>query len=352
MKTILLIEDNEDVRENTAEILELSHFRVITAGNGKEGIEKVREHKPDLIICDIMMPELDGYGVLHVLSKDPDTATIPFIFLSAKSERTEVRKGMNLGADDYLTKPFDDMELLQAVESRLNKHEALMSAFSRDLEGLNEFYQQARGMEELQHLSEEIRPRRFKKKMAVYDEGDLPIYLYFINQGRVKTFKTNAEGKEFVIHIYKEGEFFGYQALLEEKEHTESAAALEDCEIAMIPRQDFFDLLHRNRDLSTRFIKMLSNELHEQEERLIELAYNSVRKRTADALVMLNDKYADEDGNPLEMPVSRDNLAAIVGTAKETVIRVLSDFKDEGLIETRASNIRILNLDKLKRTLN
>jgi CheY-like chemotaxis protein len=95
------------------------------------GIEKARELKPDLIVCDIMMPELDGYGVLYSLSKNPETAVIPFIFLSAKADKTDIRRGMTLGADDYITKPFDDMDLLQAVESRLKKNELLQKEYDR-----------------------------------------------------------------------------------------------------------------------------------------------------------------------------------------------------------------------------
>ncbi|MCA6407955.1 MAG: response regulator, partial [Cytophagales bacterium] len=121
MSKILIIEDNLEVRENTAEILELAQYKVITAENGKTGVELAIKGKPDLIICDIMMPVLDGYGVLHMLSKNPETAAIPFIFLTAKSEKSDYRKGMELGADDYITKPFDDTQLLNAIEIRLKK---------------------------------------------------------------------------------------------------------------------------------------------------------------------------------------------------------------------------------------
>src|SRR5699024_1379695 len=100
-KSILLIEDDPALRENTAELLELSDYNVRTASNGRIGIELVKTEKPDLIICDIMMPEIDGYGVLETLNSNPDYAHIPFIFLSAKTEHKEIRKGMNLGADDY-----------------------------------------------------------------------------------------------------------------------------------------------------------------------------------------------------------------------------------------------------------
>ena len=119
MKKILLIEDNEDIRSNTAEILELSNYEVIVAENGKIGVAKALENKPDLIICDIMMPELDGYGVLHAVQRNESIRQTPFIFLTAKTERSDYRKGMELGADDYLTKPFDGTELLNAVNSRL-----------------------------------------------------------------------------------------------------------------------------------------------------------------------------------------------------------------------------------------
>jgi DNA-binding response OmpR family regulator len=97
---ILLIEDNNEIRENTAEILELANYRVTTAENGKVGVEKALQDRPDLIICDIMMPVLDGYGVLHLINKNSELASVPFIFLTAKSERSDFRRGMEMGADD------------------------------------------------------------------------------------------------------------------------------------------------------------------------------------------------------------------------------------------------------------
>ena len=121
MKTILLIEDNTDVLETTKEILELADYTVLTALEGKTGVELAKNEKPDLIICDIMMPELDGYGVLNILGKNPNTSSIPFIFLTAKTDKNDIRKGMNLGADDYITKPFEETELLDAVEMRLKR---------------------------------------------------------------------------------------------------------------------------------------------------------------------------------------------------------------------------------------
>src|SRR6476659_9358788 len=113
-RTILIIDDHDEIRENIAEILALGGYKTFTAENGKKGVEAALKQKPDLIVCDIMMPELDGYGVLHLLRKNPATESTPFIFLTAKTERSDFRKGMEMGADDYITKPFDDSELLGA----------------------------------------------------------------------------------------------------------------------------------------------------------------------------------------------------------------------------------------------
>ncbi|MEO6303047.1 MAG: response regulator [Bacteroidia bacterium] len=347
MKKILLIEDNKDVRENTAEILALAQYNVITAVNGKEGVEMAQKEKPDLIICDIMMPVLDGHGALHLLSKNEETASIPFIFLTAKAERNDFRKGMEMGADDYLTKPFDDVELLNAIESRLKKNEILKKEFTKNLAGINDFINEAKGIESLKKLSEERDVRNYKKKSDVYKEGNFPKGVYFINKGKVKTYQTNELGKELITELHKEGDFFGYLSLLQDEKYTSSATTLEDSEIYMIPKEDFFSLIYKNAEVSKKFIEILSNNLKEKEKQLVKLAYNSVRKRVAEALVKLSDKYKKEDEQKFSMNVSREDLANIVGTATETVIRTLSDFKEDKLIEIAGSTITIVNYSKL-----
>src|SRR3954468_20789929 len=121
MKKILVIEDEPEMRRNLTTILRLEKFVPIAATIGREGLQRAKEEKPDLILCDVMMPELDGMGVLTALRKDPDMVHIPFIFLTAKGEKADVRNGMNLGADDYLTKPVAKSDLLQAVQARLKR---------------------------------------------------------------------------------------------------------------------------------------------------------------------------------------------------------------------------------------
>jgi DNA-binding NarL/FixJ family response regulator len=123
MKRILVIEDEPEMRRNLATVLRLERYQPITAENGRVGLELAKKETPDLILCDVMMPELDGYGVLQALREDQKLALIPFVFLTAKGEKDDVRGGMNLGADDYLTKPVAKAELLEAVEARLRRSE-------------------------------------------------------------------------------------------------------------------------------------------------------------------------------------------------------------------------------------
>src|SRR3989442_4529710 len=123
MKKILVIEDEPEMRRNITTLLRYRDYEPIAAENGRQGIETARREKPDLILCDVMMPELDGYAVLHALQADPSLARIPFIFLTAKGEKDDLRSGMNLGADDYLTKPVANADLVQAIETRLRRHQ-------------------------------------------------------------------------------------------------------------------------------------------------------------------------------------------------------------------------------------
>lgn len=346
MKKILLIEDNPDVRENTAEILALAQYEVLTAANGKEGVELARIAQPDLIICDIMMPVLDGHGVLHLLSKSDETARIPFIFLTAKTERGDMRKGMEMGADDYLTKPFDDVELLNAIETRLKKSDRLKHDFTKNISGIDSLLQEAKGLG-LEKLSEDREVRSYPKKTEIFREGAYPKGIFFISKGKVKITRKNEHGKELITTLHGEGDFFGYLALLQDEPYKESALALEETEVYRIPKEDFFALIYGQADVARRFIGILSDNLREKEEQLVRLAYNSVRKRVAEALVKLSDKYKKADEPQFSMPVSREDLANLVGTATETVIRMLSDFKDEKLVRIAGSEITILEYDKL-----
>lgn len=352
MKTILLVEDNADIRENTSEILELAGYKVLTAENGKVGLELAMAQKPDLIICDIMMPVLDGYGVLHVLQKNEELQNTPFIFLSAKSERSDMRKGMEMGADDYITKPFTETELLSAIESRLKKAELLLKDFPGGLEGWSKVVESVTGKDPMGSLKEDRNVNKYKKKQVVYSEGNHPGRLYYILKGKVKTFKTNDDGKELTIGLYNEGDFLGYIPLLENEPYKETAEAMEDSELAIIPRTDFEELLSNNKDVAQRIIRLLAKNITEKENQLLGLAYNSLRKRVAEALLTLMKKYKPAAAEKFSIHISREDLANIAATATESLIRTLSDFRSEKLIDIKEGNIIILNEKKLQDMIN
>lgn len=345
MKRILLIEDNPDVRETTTEILELAGYDVVAASNGKAGVEQAQKVKPDLIICDIMMPELDGYGVLHILNKNSETGGIPFIFLTAKTEKADIRKGMNLGADDYLTKPFNDTDLLNAIEARLQKFSMRQTSYESTAEGLESFIQDAKKALNLSDLCKDKKIKLVKKKAEVFSEDDTPLHVYFIKSGSVKIFKSHPDGKELIMSIHNTNDFFGFEPILEGSLYQGSAIAMQDSELIAIPKNDFIMLLQSQHDVSVGFISLLCKKVAEKEKQLLNLAYNSVRQRTAEALLKAQQL---KDSNEI-IQISRDDLAKMVGTAPESVIRVLSDFKEEGLIEIETGKIKITQPARLEK---
>lgn len=350
MKKVLIIEDNIDVRENTAALLELANYKVTTAEHGVAGVEKAKQFDPDVIICDIMMPELDGYGVLETLSKHKKTASIPFIFLTAKTDKSDMRKGMNLGADDYLTKPFTGQELLDAIDCRLKKHNFLKKEFSQNIEGLTQFLEQASEYLDIQTISRDYTLKNYKKKDLVFMEGLTANTLCFINSGAVKTYKTTETGKEFVTGIHGPGNFIGQLSLLTDSGlYMESASVIEDSEIYEIPKADFLTLLYGNKEISGKFIKMISNNLIEVKEQLVNMAFASVRQKVAQALLDLKQKGILTNVQDSGISIPREDFAGIIGTATETAIRMLTEFKNAGIISIGSGRrIKIENEKALK----
>ena len=345
MKKILLIEDNVYVRENTADILDLAGYKVKGASSGREGVNEAIEFIPDIILCDIMMPKMDGYDVLNEVRQNQNLSGIPFIFLTALSKKNEVRKGMNLGADDYITKPFKDNELIEAIEGRLKKNEFLKKDFIKNLKGINSFFNEASQYVKLESLSKDRTTQKYEAKEYIYREGMAAHQLYFIISGTVKTFRTTRGGKEFVTGIHGEGEFISQLSLLHKKGlYLESAVTLKETETYSIPKNVFTELLYGNNEISNKFIGIISNNLIESQDHLIDMAYSSVRQRAAKALLDLQNNGIIQDENSLAIGIPREDFAGIIGTATETAIRTLSDFKEEGLINMD-HNRRILIID-------
>ena len=347
MKKILIIEDNPEVRDNTAEIVELADYEVITAENGKLGVELALKERPDLIVCDIMMPLLDGYGVYHLLSRHPETATIPFIFLTAKSEKSDIRKGLQMGADDYIMKPFDGIELLDAIEVRLKKADMLRQHYSGP-DALTDFLQDVQQTGKVQLLSSEREVFSYSKKQTVYSEGQRPRALYHVVSGKVKVSKSNDDAKEFITSIHGPGAYFGYTAILEDVTYKEDAQALEETELMLIPREDFLQLVSGDMQIAQTFIKMITHDLQHKEESLLNLAYSSVRKKVAYGLIQLLEKYKGEGLAQPVINLSRENMAQSIGIATESLIRTLGDFKEEKLVDIRAGKVTIINEKRLR----
>lgn len=350
MKTILLIEDDAVVRENTAELLELANYKVLTAAHGKIGVNIAKTQLPDLIICDIMMPELNGYGVLQILSKEKATQQIPFIFLSAKTEHKDVRKGMNMGADDYITKPFDESELFSAIESRLAKV-AILNENIHTSNKKEQIVAKEGELKTIEHLKNYFLNHAEEHTLfageVIYHQGDNSNYIYLINKGIVKTYKIDEQGKELITELLKEGDFFGFTSFSLNIPHQEFAAAIEDTSTLRLSNNHLKTILNNNHDLTLELFDYLSDNVYEIKEHLLEMAYSSVRKKTASTILQFSEKIKKTPN--ICVQILRSDLASIAGIATETFIRTLSDFKKEGLIDVDGRNIKILNIEKLKR---
>lgn len=349
MKKVLLIEDDIVVRENTAELLELANYKVITASDGKIGVAEAKKHLPDIIICDIMMPELNGYGVLQILSKEKTTRQIPFIFLSAKTDHKDIRKGMDLGADDYITKPFDESEIFSAIESRLAK----IAIYNENLQNPTaiEVVYPENELRTLDHLknyfTDNVEEFSFNPGEIIYHEGDNSNYVYLIYKGIVKTYKIDEQGKELITTLNKEDDFFGLTSFNQNLPYQESAAAIEETTAFRLTKTELQHVLEKNHMVTLELIDYLSDNVAEIKEHLLEMAYSSVRKKTASTILQFFEKIKK---HPNENPkISRSDLASIAGIATETFIRTLSDFKKEGIIDVEGRNIRIINFEKLKK---
>lgn len=344
MNKILLIEDDVTVRENTAELLELSGYEVITASNGKQGVEKAYEHNPDIIVCDIMMPEMDGYGVLQELSKEPQTANVPFIFLSAKTEHKDIRKGMDLGADDYLTKPFEEEDLLSALESRLAKV-AILNTRNQNEES-KRVDTSLKTLGDLKSLMSTYELETFQAGETIYEAGKQSNFFYLIKRGVIKAHRVDSRGKELITELYKEDDFFGNAAFNAGESYQEFATAIEYTQLYTVSKEELHKILASNGRVTLELVEILSNNLKGLKQQLMEMAYGSVRKKTANTILLFAEKIKK---HPLKsIRISRADLAGVAGMAPESLIRTLSDFKKEGLIEIEGRNIKLLDSQGLK----
>ncbi|MDX5346181.1 MAG: Crp/Fnr family transcriptional regulator [Hymenobacteraceae bacterium] len=200
---------------------------------------------------------------------------------------------------------------------------------------------------ELASMSQSKSCHIYKKGQVVFNEGSKPHGLYCINSGKIKITKQGSDGKEQIIRLAKPGDVIGYRALMAETAYSASAVSLEDAVVCFIPKPEFEKLIDSNIHFSNGLMKLLSKTLGEAEEKMVNMAYKPVRERLAEALLLLQKTYQSKTEDMFTISISREDLASIVGTAKETTIRLLSDFKEEGIITTKGSSITILDKEKL-----
>lgn len=203
--------------------------------------------------------------------------------------------------------------------------------------------------EDLERLTANKTDQVFKKGEVIFREGSYPSGIFYIVSGKVKKNTMNKAGKEQIIYVANTGELIGYHAILAEDRYPDSAAALEECLISYIPKDDFLDTLHRSSVITNRLLKTLSHEFAVLANGLTMFAQKSVRERLALHLIVLREKYKMdvEPGMPVEINMSRDDLASLVGTARENVVRILTEFKQENMVETKGRKIIVLNVEKM-----
>lgn len=349
-KKVLLIEDDKIVRENTSEILELANYKVKTAENGKVAILLAKSFMPDIIICDILMPELDGYGVLQIISKIPELDQVPFIFLTAKTHHTDFRKGMELGADDYINKPFEESELLRAIETRLKRVEA----FENKTMNVEEpsFVKSPKintsiNIEDLDQFLNQKTIFKYKIGETIYCQGNQSNHIFFIKKGFIKTYKINELGKELITGIYSDNQYFGYASFVKQEPHAEYSKAVSNVQLYKINKDEISAIINNNHHMLYQFIDLLVGNSITYKERMLLLAYGSVREKTAEVLLNLHTYFPPNTKN--EISISRSNLANLIGIAKETLARTLHDFKAEKLIDFTPKSILVLNKKALQK---
>ncbi len=343
MKKILLIEANKKVAAQISEILEMDGYKVTIATDGRQGFAAAVKEIPDLIICDVLLPVLDGYGVLKLLNHEVSISLVPFIFLISKNDREEIRRCMNLGADDFLFKPVDVSELLEAVKARLKVYDEIKTKINS---GPTVDERDSSDMLDLTSGNRVI--RHYAKKQIVFDKGDRVQFLHFIISGSVKEYLFNEQGKEIITSLQGPGDFIGYTSILKGNSYYNSAAALSDADVMLIPRNELAQILEKDSEFSNRLLGILTNDVKERDDQLLNMAYTSARKRVADALLKYVEKLpAHPADNGVAAEINRADLASFCGLTKESTVRVLTNFKEENLIEVADNKIVLLDKSRL-----
>lgn len=352
MKAILLITTNEELRKKVAGIFDYSGYSVTTVPDGAAAIESAIGVQPEVILCDLDLPEPGSYTLLHAVAQHASISRIPVILLGSFPTKEDVRKAMDAGADDCLPLPFEGIELLRAVEAALDRktRRSLHSAKKHADDVLPTGDKEDR--QRLTVLFGDRDMQTFRRKQSLYSEGQRATQVWFIASGKVKTFRINEDGKELITNLYGQGDLVGYTEALQGDCYRDSARAVEDTGLIAIPRSEFLRIITTSTELSRLLLQMLARNSTRRDEGLVDLAYNSLRKRVANGLLRLSETFNEGVQGNRTINLSRENLAAIIGAAPESLTRTLSDFKKEKLISMQEGVITLLNEEKLRNLVN
>jgi CRP-like cAMP-binding protein len=346
MRKILLIAGDPAIRAMTTDILALAHYQVLLAQDGKNGVELAEAEHPDVIITEVAMPGLDGYGVMHLLQSYPWFYNTLFIVLCAACDKAELRRAMSMGADDVIIKPFDGTELLSCIEVRSKKRESLVKSNGHAGSPVSQPTQTEKEL--MVQLISDRNIDRYNRRQLIYKRGDRPTKLFYLINGKARSFSTHPDGKDLAIDLFGPGDFLGYSDILKNQNYVESVETIDYAELAVIPRSEFEQLVFQNAVFAKRFIDLVVTRSKMMEQRLLWMAYHTLRQKVAAALLHLMDKYGNGQQGSFEINLNRSIFASIAGTATESSIRTLGEFRSEKLIELETDGtIRVVNQKRL-----
>ena len=338
-KQVLVIEDNQDVRENLCEILELAGYETRSAENGKKGLVAIYDRLPDIILCDVMMPELDGYGVLKILRSNPKYKNIPFLFLTARTEQADFRKGMMLGADDYITKPFDESDLLEALTMRLG---ISTSRTEHNLLGRHDIDKLAFATR-ITKLIDKDEARNYKEQSHIITENQIIRQVGILQSGVARRVITDWEGRELTTELLSQHDIIGWEPLMHgtDKHSPYSIISVTDCKILFIEESAFMTATNSDVTLKNYLLKLALDTSSHGTQALLNVAYMNVRQKVAYALLTCSQHEGC-------LGMKREEMATLVGIAKESFSRCLSEFKADGIITIDNHTISILEPKELE----
>ncbi len=343
MNRVIIAEKDEQTRTAVKELLTFAKYQVSEAPNGKEAMKLALQTPPDLFVASSGCEGLDGLGLLHIIRKNETLKNVPFILLTDKADREEMRNAVKSGVCDYLEKPVAESEFIRSVENCIEKASVRKRA---TFETVNELLQT---VNDLIGVNDDEREQKFfKPKDLIYIRNSRAAYLFYILKGKVKTYHESDSGKKLITDVFSEGDFFGYNPLFLERPYMETAEALTDTEVVLIPKEIFLHSIHFDEQITREFLKLVAGDVLKRERQLLGAVYNSVRKRVADGLLELSAKMCPKHNLNSFFKIARTDLAQKIGIAKESLIRTLADFKNEKMIAMEGKTIAIIDYEKLK----